>query len=167
MTDNLYDLSTELAVINDELISSEGEISASLEERLEKSTLDFTAKAENISKWVMNLSGKDDAIDKEIARLQAKKRVTENLQRRLKDYLMLCIERANKTKIELPTLTISIAKNPPSVEIIDEKAIPASFLTIVPEHFIPDKKLIAEALKKGHKVEGCKLITDKRNLRIK
>lgn len=167
MTDSLYELSAELAIIHDEIISNEGEITDALEKRLDESTLSFNAKVEQIGRWVLNLGGREDAIEKEIARLQAKKKSNQNLQGRLKEYVKMCMEMANKTKMEYGTMTVSIQKNPASCEVKDEKAIPAKYLTIIPETKVVDKKAVLADLKAGVQVEGAELINTKTHLRIR
>ncbi len=167
MSNNLYEISTELARINDELFEAGGELTDELEKRLDGSTLDFKAKVENIGKWVLNLSSREEALDKELTRLTARKRAIENLQKRLKEYVKTCMEMTGTNKLEYTAMTIAIQKNPAAVEIQDEKSIPAKFLTIIPEQKVVDKKAVLAALKAGESVSGAVLADNKTHLRIR
>ncbi|MBV6343129.1 siphovirus Gp157 family protein, partial [Candidatus Magnetobacterium casense] len=53
---------------------------------------------------------------------------------------------------------ITRVANPPKVEITDEKKLHAQYLTLVPEHWVIDKRKVAEDLKKGKVMEGAKLV---------
>lgn len=164
---NLYELSSELAVIEDELIDAGGELTDELEKRLDSCTMGFNAKVENIAKWVLDLGAREETVDREIARLTVRKKAVQNLQRRLKEYTKMCMERAGKTKLDFGAVTVSVHRNPPSVEVRDEKAVPVRFITIIPEQHVIDKKALLEALKAGEKVEGAVLITDRAHLRVR
>lgn len=164
---NLYELSGELALIASELIDAGGELTDDLEKRLDSCTLGFNAKVENIGKWVLDLECREEAIDRELSRLTARKKSVQNLQRRLKEYTKMCMERVGKTRVEFGAMTVSVHRNPPSVEVRDEKSIPARFLTIIPEQHILDKKTLLETLKAGETVNGAVLVTDRTHLRIR
>src|ERR1700687_5589612 len=115
---HLYELSTELATINDDIISADGELSPDLEARLDSVSLDFRTKSQGIAKSTLDIAGAEAMIETEIARLQRKKKVAENLRTRLMAYIKGCMEQADVPKIESPTITLRIQKNPPSVEIL-------------------------------------------------
>jgi len=164
--DNLYEISNQLAIINDELISNEGEISDLLERRLDDCGLAFNHKVEGIVRWTRNIEGKEAALDAEIARLQKRKKVAGNLKERLKSYMMQCMVIADKTKVEFDLCTVAIQKNPPSCDIVDPEAVPEKYITIK-EVKVIDKKSILDDLKAGAKVEGAVLVKDKCHLRIR
>lgn len=164
---NLYDLSNELALIHDEIISADGEISDSLEVRLDDCQLAFKEKVDGVVRWMANLDGKEEAIDKEIARLQSRKKVTQNLQTRLKEYVKASMIMADVTKLDLSTATLSIQNNPPSAEIIDEVIIPARYLTVVPEQLVVNKKAVLDDLKAGVTIPGARLADKRYHLRVK
>jgi hypothetical protein len=163
---NLYEMSTELATINNEIISADGELTPDLEARLDSVSLDFKAKSHGIAKWTLDIAGVESMIETEIARLQRKKRVAENLRTRLLAYIKDCMEQADVQKIESPTITLRIQKNPPSVEILAEDQIPAKFTRIKQITEI-DKTGMLAALKTGEEVPGARLVTEKTHLRIK
>lgn len=166
MPNNLYELSTELSVINDKIADAEGEIFPEMEARLDAVSLAIRDKIQSIAKWTINIDSHTEAIDKEIDRLQHKKKMTENLNKRLQDYIRQSMQRAEISKIEYPTFTVSVVKNPPSVEVVSEEAVPNAYKTVKQVIQI-DKRRIMDDLKAGQKVEGCSLIVDKTHLRIK
>lgn len=164
--ENLYDLSSQLAVINNEIIDAEGEVSPELERRLDETGLALQDKVQGIARWMFNIEGREDALDKEIARLTARKKQVVGLRSRLKEYVKSNMEIADIKKLEFDTFEVTVAKNPPSVEITDVEVVPAQFIEVVTTNKI-DKKEILKTMKSGYKVLGAKLVTDKTNLRIK
>jgi len=163
---HLYELSTELATINDEIVSADGELSQDLEARLDSVSLDFRAKSQGIAKWTLDIAGVESMIETEIARLQRKKKIAENLRARLTAYIKGCMEQADVLKIESPTITLRIQKNPPSVEILAEDQLPAKFIRIKQITEL-DKTGILTALKNNEDVPGARLITERTHLRIR
>ena len=166
---NLYDLSRSVELVVHEVIDADGELSSDLEKRLDEVSLNFKDKSANIGRWVLNINSNEAAIELEIARLQKRLKVQDNLRKRLKDYLKFCMEVAGLNKLDLTTFTISIAKNPPSVsEISEEDAekLPSKYVRIVQTKSI-DKKEILTDLKNGVEIPGAYLVTDRTNLRIK
>ncbi len=163
---HLYELSTELATINDEIISADGELTPDLEARLDSVALDFRAKSQGIAKWTLDIAGVESMIETEIARLQRKKKIAENLRTRLLAYVKACMEQADVQKIESPTITLRIQKNPSSVEILAEDQLPAKFIRIKQITEL-DKTGMLAALKNGEEVSGARLVTERTHLRIR
>jgi len=163
---HLYELSTELATINDEIISADGELTPDLEARLDAVALDFRAKSQGIAKWTLDIAGVESMIETEIARLQRKKKVAENLRKRLLTYIKGCMEQADLQKIESPTITLRIQKNPASVEILAEDKLPAKFIRIKQITEL-DKSGMLAALKNGEDVPGARIVTERTHLRIR
>jgi hypothetical protein len=164
--ESLYSLSSKLARINDEIFDAGGEVTDELEQRLDDTGLALQDRVHGIVRWVFNLDGQEEAIDKELARLQARKKAVKNLTARLKGYVETGMKVADKNKMEFDTFEAAVVKNPPSVEIQDEKAIPAKFVETITMQRI-DKKAILVALKAGEEVTGAVLIKDKTRLRLK
>ena len=69
-------------------------------------------------------------------------------------------------KIETSLGTITVASNPPSVEIFDESIIPAEYIKEKVTTQI-DKTAIKNAIKEGKRVAGATLVENKKSLRIK
>lgn len=163
----LYELSKELATINDQLITNEGEITPDLEARLDQVQIALTEKATGLRKWFAMIDADRVGLETEIKRLQNLLRLQNNLSTRLEAYIKKNMEVADLKKIETPIGTFTLQKNPPSVEIIAEVAIPDDFKRTIPERKEPDKKKMLEAFKEGYDVPGAKYIDDRTHLRIK
>lgn len=161
MTYDPYDIPKELARIEDELISAGGELTDDLEKRLDDCGLAFNEKMEAVIKRTRIDEGRVEAIDAEIARLTALKKPLVNRMKRYKGYVLESMNMTRKKKIELPTLTLTIINNPPRVEIEDKNKIPSAYTTTHIE-LIVNKDRIKEALKRGEKVEGARLVHGKR-----
>lgn len=91
------------------------------------------------------------AIDAEIERLQALKARNQRLHDGLMNYAKRCMESAEISEVKTPLFTLTIVKNPPSVDILNTVEIPDEYLAEqkpAPPR-APDKKKIADALKAG------------------
>jgi hypothetical protein len=101
------------------------------------------------------------AIDAEIERLQKLKAQRQKIAAGLREYLKAQMEVAGIDRIECPLLKLSIKKNNPAVEVLDEMAVPAGFW-VTPEAKQPparlDKIAIARAIKAGQDVPGAQLV---------
>jgi hypothetical protein len=69
-------------------------------------------------------------------------------------------------KIKSDLFTIALQKNPPALQIIDQKKIPAKYLTVIPKQYVPNNEAIKTALSADKKVPGCCLVQGK-HLRIR
>lgn len=101
-----------------------------------------------------------DAIDAEIARLQALKASRDKTAQGIRDYVKDCMERAGIDKIECPMFKISIKHNPPAVEILDQLSLPAEYWRTPepkPPVAAPDKAKIKADLQAGVDVIGARL----------
>lgn len=101
------------------------------------------------------------AIDAEIERLLALKARRQRIAAGLREYLRTHMEAAGVQRVECPLFCLSLKKNPPAVEVLDDRQVPAGFWVTpppkVPEARI-DKKAVAAAIKAGQEVPGCKLV---------
>lgn len=95
------------------------------------------------------------AIDAEIKRLQDLKKARQTKAKGLRNYVLSNMLDCGMTRIDSPLFSISIAKNPPSVEIFDEAMIPAEYMVTPPPS--PDKKALAAAIKSGAEIPGARI----------
>lgn len=131
-----------------------------LDPEVMKDTLDsiedaIENKAENIAKLIRNLESDVAAYKEEEERLKTKRQATENKVKWLKTYLEDNMKLTGKTKFKSGMFNFSIQKNPASVNITDEKAIPEEFLIQQPPKV--DKTSLKEILKRGIEVPGAEL----------
>ena len=135
-----------------------------LQDTLEAIEESIEDKAENTAKLIRSWEAEAKAIKEEEKRLADRRKALENRISNTKAYLFEQMEIAGLDKVKRPTLTVSIANNPPSVEVIDPDLIPSLFM--IDQEPKIDKKAILEALKNGSEIDGCALKQDK-GLRIR
>ena len=129
--------------------------------------LELQKKSSGIIGYALNEEALITAIDEQIKRLQTlKKQKTNNLDK-FKQYVKETMERLNLLKIETELGSLTVAKNPTSVEIENESEIPEEYKEEVISTKI-DKTAIKKHFKEtGEIVPGTKIIFDKTSLRIK
>lgn len=127
---------------------------------------EFNDKALAVSHVILNFDADVAALDREIERLQERKRLVTNRQREIKEYLRENMEAAGMTKISCPLFTITLAKGREVVAIDDEAALPDELMRVKTE-IAPDKTAIAAKLKAGEEVPGARLERGQSSIRIK
>ena len=135
-----------------------------LKDTLESIKESIEDKAENTAKLIRSWEAEANAIKEEEKRLANRRKALENRVSNTKAYLFEQMKNAGLEKVKRPTLTVSIANNPPSVEVIDPDKIPSLFM--IEQKPVIDKKAILVALKNGAEIEGC-TITQGEGLRIR
>lgn len=125
---------------------------------------ELEAKAENIAKLIKTLEVDITGYKAEETRLALKRKSLENRVKSLKEYLDNAMKVTGKTKFKGQLFSFSIQKNPPSVNVIDEKLIPEEYF--IPQEPALDKKRLLSDLKSGIKVEGAE-VKQTESLRIK
>lgn len=159
----LYKISEQHRGLQDLVDSGEMELS-DLKDTFEGLEGEFNEKAVSLVHAINNMSTTD--IDAEIKRLQDRKKVIENKQKSMRDYLRTNMEASGITKIECPLFSISLAKGRDVVVVDDEDSIPDDLIDVsVVQN--PDKKAILAKLKAGEEVAGCRMEKSKSSLRIK
>lgn len=114
----------------------------------------FELKVENIAKVMKSVEGEAEIIREEEKRLAERRRALESQVIRLKTYVEDNMKSSGIDKVKGRFFSLSLQKNPPSVEIINESLIPNDYIKTVTS---VDKKLILEAIKAGQAVTGCEL----------
>jgi len=121
---------------------------------------DLQTKAQGVLMIAQGAESHNATIDAEIARLQALKAQRTKTAQGLRDYLLTNMLASGIEKIECPLFKISIRKNPPAVEILDQFDIPSA-LMVTPEPkpvvAAPDKSAIKKLLLAGSVVPGAQL----------
>ena len=135
-----------------------------LKDTLESIEESIEDKAENTAKLIRSWEAEAKAIKEEEKRLADRRKSLEKRVDNTKAYLFEQMELAGMDKVKRPTLTVSIAKNPPSLEVIDPEKIPSLFM--IDQDPVIDKKALLTALKNGAEIDGC-AIKQGKGLRIK
>jgi hypothetical protein len=119
---------------------------------------ELQVKAQSVACFIRNLEATAASIKEAEAAMAARRKAMENRAARVKDYLHASMLVAGVEKIECPLFKVSVRNNPAAVEVFQPELIPASFMRQPePPPAAPDKKAIAEAMKAGQDVPGCRL----------
>lgn len=100
----------------------------------------------------------------EIDRIKAQMKRAQAIDDRMESSILTYMQGKGVDKIEAGTFTLSIKRNPPSVVITDESAIPSQYIRVKTE---PIKADIAKALKAGEEVPGARMETERVSLVVK
>jgi len=160
---NLYQITNAFPQLmaNDE-ISEEDK--AKIKEEL---TLLLQQKSQNTIGYAKNIELTIEAMKNEEKRISEQRKALENRLVNFKEYVKECMEKNGFTKIETTLGTLSIAKNPISVEIVNEEEVPNEYKKEVVTTKI-DKKAIADNFKAtGEIIAGVKMNTQNTSLRVK
>lgn len=76
-------------------------------------------KAENVAVYIKNTEAEAKVLKAEEDKLKARRQSKEAAAKRMREYLMRCMDQANISKIDEPKAAISIRNNAESVEISD------------------------------------------------
>lgn len=161
MTIKLYELTAQYKQLQ-ELADDLDPIT--LQDTLEAIEESIEDKAENTAKLIRSWEAEAKAIKEEEKRLAERRKALESNAKRTKEYLFEQLEIAGIQKVKRPLITVSIANNPQSVEILDSTLIPSLFM--IDQDPVIDKKALLAALKNGAEIDGC-AIKQGKGLRIK
>lgn len=126
----------------------------------------FNDKAVSVVHVIHNGDSDVAEIDREIERLQARKKVIQNGQKSLKEYLRTNMEASGIKKIECPLFVITLAQGRDIAVIDNEDSIPDEYVR-VKTTVAPDKAEILKALKEGEDVPGAHIEKSISSIRIK
>lgn len=176
---NVYDVDTVLENALMYGVDQYGEIltDEQINELVEQSNMTITNKLEYMGKIVINTESFEEAIDKEIEKLKAKKEMVKRGRQRTFNYVdefirhtftdketgELDFDGLNKYKLKSPSINLSYRKSE-SVEILDEQKVPKKYKDIVISEKVSKTKL-KEYLKTLPKRE-CKYAKMKDNLNL-
>jgi len=159
----LYEL-TEMYQNISNLIEEDAD-NETLEKALDEITDNIQMKAENMAKLIKSIEGNINALKDEEKRLQAKRKALENKVVNIKEYLENQLKAMGLKKVQGNLFTVSIQKNPQSVNILNEDLIPEKFKEVVTTTKIDRRELLL-ALKEGQEIEGVE-IKQTESLRIR
>lgn len=124
-------------------------------------------KSQSIIGYYRNNELTIQAMKEEEKRIAEIRKALENRNEKFKKYVKECMENAGFTKIETRLGSLSIARSPISIEIVNEDEVPSEYkIEIVTKK--TDKKAIADNFKAtGEVPNGIIVHTENTNLRIK
>lgn len=124
-------------------------------------------KSQSIIGYYRNNELTIQAMKEEEKRIAEVRKALENRNEKFKKYVKECMENAGFTKIETTLGSLSVARSPISIEIVNEDEVPSEYkIEIVTTK--TDKKAIADNFKAtGEVPNGIIVHTENTNLRIK
>lgn len=156
----LFEIAREYRHITDVLMDS-GADEQTLKDTLEGEAWPLELKAQNYGFVIRNLQATAASIKEAEEQMKARRQAIEKRSAALVERLKTGLEIAGVSKLETPHFALTIKKNPPSVDIWDERQIPAEFMRTPepppPPAPVPDKAAIKEAIKAGREVPGAML----------
>jgi hypothetical protein len=153
----LYQIAADYRAITDVMMDS-GCDEQTLKDTLEGEAWPMELKAQNYAFVIRNMEASSDAIKAAEQQMAERRKAIEKRAEYLKDRLKGAMELAGMQKIDCPHFAISIAKNPPSVNLYEPGLIPAEYMkTPEPPPPAPDKTAIKDAIKAGKEVPGAAL----------
>lgn len=130
-------------------------------------TILLQEKSQNTIGYVRNIELTIEAMKNEEKRISEQRKALENRVTKFKEYVKECMEKGGFTKVETEIGSLTIAKNPTSVEIVNENEIPSEFKLEVVTTKI-DKTAIKDHFKAtGEIPKGVNILTTNTSLRIK
>lgn len=124
-------------------------------------------KSKNVIGYAKNIDLTIRAMKEEEKRIADNRKGLESKLNKFKDYVKECMERSGISKIETAIGTISIVKNPTSVEVINPDQVPDEFLRVKTSIEV-DKTKIKKTLKEtGEVPDGVRIVNDSYRLDIK
>lgn len=135
--------------------------SGEIDEQTVLDTMESIGASEKLESYVYvqkNLEAEIDAFKAEIDRMTERKKSLEAQVERLKNAQIAFMQASGQKSANAGTFKLTMRENK-SVEITDEAAIPAEYITVIPSSKRPDKKAMLAALKDGAQIEGASLKT--------
>lgn len=154
----LYELAQDFNELFDLIESEEFDLDT-LEDTIQNIEGVVEVKIENTAKMIKNWESQAAAMEAEEKRLKESRAALENRITRIKDYILENLTLMGKDKITTSIGNVCKQKNPPSIEVLDMKAIPNGYIIVPPVEPRVDKKSIMERFKAtGEPVPGTKVV---------
>jgi|SRR3972149_2973812 len=172
----LYEITTELIPIQNQLSESDGELTLDLEKTFDSLNMALEEKVSNIGRMFLNLevdaeeiAGQEAALKERLAKVTAKRKAKENLQKRLADYVKANMEAVKREKFDFRIFKVWIQNNggDARVEITNNEAVPGKFIDIVPAKMEVNLDRIRDAAEAGENVSAFAQLKRGTHLRIK
>lgn len=133
----------------------------------EELTVLLQQKSQNIIGYARNAELTINAMKEEEKRIAENRKALENRLAKFKEYVKECMEKNDITKIDTELGSLTIAKNPVSVEILNEDEIPSKYKTEVVTVKIDKTKIKSNFKETGEIPNGVNILTNNTSLRIK
>ena len=163
---SLYNITNKFVELMDK--AQEGELTEEEYNQLgEELTIQLQQKGSNIIGYTKNIELTINAMKEEEKRIAENRKSLESKLDKFKQYVKENMERLGITKMDTELGTLSIAKSPTSVEIINEDEVPSEFKQEIITVKIDKTKIKNNFKETGEIPTGVNIITTNTNLRIK
>ena len=141
----LYEIPDALREVELRIIEADGEITPDIEAQLDALEGEFERKAEYIALLAREAKAEAVAVKQEEDRLAARRKAAQNRERRLKDYLLMSMQRLGVDKVEGQRAKVRVQDSPPSFRWMgEEDAIPEAYRVVSVK---PNLSLVKEGYK--------------------
>lgn len=151
---NIYELTNDFIQVQEMIESGEYDFET-LQNTLDCINYEIERKADGYARVIKNITAEIEGIKAEENRLSEKRKALENSVTQLKKSLETAMIQTDKRKFKTDLFSFNIQKNPPSVNITDDKKIPDEYKIPQPDKI--DNKAIIQALKEGAEFDWAEL----------
>ncbi|MGA4519624.1 siphovirus Gp157 family protein [Solibacillus silvestris] len=117
---------------------------------------ELAEKLENYASVMKNIESDIAGIKAEEGRLAERRKAMESSIKRMKESMQFAMVNAGQTKLKGEKFNFTVQKNPPSLKVLDDAAIPPQFISVEEVRNI-DKKAILAELKNGADIQGVEI----------
>ena len=124
---------------------------------------EFECKAENIACYIKQLDGELELLKKQKAAFERRRKAKENQLARMKDYLLVCMQKINRKSVETALAKITVKNNAESAQFADEKDFIDMCISKGLDNYLRykdpeiNKTAVKSAQKSGQIIPGAKL----------
>lgn len=146
----LYERTEALAIVDQWLMESGGELTPEIEELLEQAAGQWADKVERVALKVRELEATAKAVKEEADRLAARVKALENGARSLKGYLQQQLNAIEVREVKRPLVTVRLQNSPPAARCaVPVEALPPELVRVIPERREFDARAALAAHKAG------------------
>jgi hypothetical protein len=160
---NLFQLTADMAAIEDALWENGGELTPELEEAMTETTASLVAKTDGYGALIRKFDSASAAIDAEIKRLQALKKTATNAVDRLKERVKFSMQTNGISKLDGQLTKFSLRRSEKTVTDDESILAPYQFTleefrqTLPPYISLPDFKVNKTIIKDMIKKDGIQI----------
>ncbi len=141
----LWELTEDFLAVERVLEETGGELTPEIQTLLPLTREALMTKGDSFISYLRKLGSDLKILKEEKERIEGLRKTAENKEKNLKSYLKNLMEYHKLDSIDFVKSGARLQNNPKSVEIEDEKLIPAKYM--IPQPAEPNKEAIKEALK--------------------
>lgn len=162
MNITLYEIAEQYRAMVETLMDSDQD-DQTIQDTIEAESYPIEIKAQNVAFAMRNMEATVAAIKDAEERMEKRRKAIENRVKRIREYLLTCMEHAGVSKIGCEYFELSIKSNPPTVDVYEPELLAVEYWRHPPPPPMqPDKEAIKAALKRGEKIQGVRMIQTKR-----